>query len=52
MLCLLHVHDLYILSGLDILVVLCLRRQHRDDVFAFPDFDQVWINLLNLAMLV
>ena len=37
--CLLHVHDLYMLSGVDMHVVLCLRKQHRDDVFAFPDFD-------------
>ena len=51
MLCLLHVNDLNILSRVDMLVVLCLRRQHRDDVFAFPDFDKVWINLLQLAML-
>src|SRR6187399_2083278 len=38
MICLLHAHALYILNGVDMLVVLCLRRQHRDDVFAFPDF--------------
>ena len=49
--CLIHVHALSILVRVDMLVVLCLRRQHRDDVLPSQILTKSGIFYCNLPCL-